>query len=156
MASGRKTNKVQIHKYISFSKFTTLNKRIVLMLSLLVVAALFISPTGVQPGRKCKELEQWGLRGTVAIGKRMLLSGGGARMGSQQYLLLAIGASTPRVTRYDLSTEARNWHFHVTFDFKWGQLMRKLNRYESQNQMSLWVASLSPSFRATLFMVATS
>lgn len=90
MASGRKTNKVQIHKYISFSKFTTLNKPLVLMLSLLVVALLFISPTGVQPGRKCKELEQWGRIGTVAIGQQMLPSGGGARVGSQLYLLLVI------------------------------------------------------------------
>lgn len=49
------------------------------MLSLLVVALLFISPTGVQPGRKCKELEQWGWIGTVAIGKQMLPSGRGAR-----------------------------------------------------------------------------
>lgn len=44
----------------------------------------------------------------MAIGKQMLLSGGGTRAGSQLYLLLAIGASTPRISRYGLSTEARS------------------------------------------------
>lgn len=82
----------------------------------------------------------------MAIGKQMLLSGGGTRAGSQLYLHLAIGASTPRISRYSLSTEARSWNFHVKFDFKQWQLIKKLNRYESQNQMSLWVASLSLFF----------
>lgn len=118
MASGRKTNKVQIHKYIAFSKFTTLNKPIVLMLSLLVVAVLFIAPTGVQPGRKCKELEQWGLIGTLAIGREWSFQREALWAGSQLYLLLAIGALKPRAIRYDLSIEVRNWNFNVKSDFE--------------------------------------
>lgn len=76
----------------------------------IVVAVLFIMPTGVWPSRKCKEWNHWGLKGTVAIGKQVPSLKGGAAATSQFYLLVAIGAPEPRVTSQDFSTEARNWH----------------------------------------------
>lgn len=79
---------------------------------------LFTMPTGVWPGRKSKELKRWGLVGTVATGKRMLLFKGGAAAASHVHLLVAFGTLEPRVTRQDLSTETRNWYFNVQSDFE--------------------------------------
>lgn len=66
----------------------------------------FMMPTGVWPGRTLKGLKLWGLIGTVATGKPMLLLKGGAAAASHIHLLVAIGALEPGVIRHDLSTEA--------------------------------------------------
>lgn len=72
---------------------------------------LFTMPTGVWPGRKSKELKRWGLVGTVATGKRMLLFKGGAAAASHVHLRVAFGTLEPRVTRQDL-------YFNVQSDFE--------------------------------------
>lgn len=56
--------------------------------------------------------------GTLVTGKPMLLLKGSAVAACQLDLLAAVGASEPRVTRQDLSREARNWYFNVKSDFK--------------------------------------
>lgn len=104
-------------------------------------------PAGVWPDRKSKELKRWGLVGTVAIGKRMFLFKGGAAAASHVHLLVAVGVLEPRVTRQDLSTEARNWYFNVQSDFKWWQLITIKSKSFLLSQVNLKVKKGLPFWR---------
>lgn len=90
MLHRRKTNKVQVHTYISFARFTTVNEAVVLMLSSLVVSVLFIILTG-SDWAGSRGMGAGGWRGAVAMEGKVSLKRFPAASSQFFYLPVLVG-----------------------------------------------------------------